>query len=400
MRGQTRATGGAAIIMITLWQAICHKRNNREPNMIALLPRLLYVVAGVSCLILVWPNPATLFLSACFSCLTLPIYRHLQVKGAAWRKSLLRKPSHSPATRALGGLARIMPITAYTLFILAAFLTPIAALVLLVSPQAVAGLNKLRELRESNFQMPEHWVEYLTHAREALAEYPTIEKAFNDTINNLDSMITDAVGMLVSRGFGIVGSTMTAIWLTFLFLMLTILFTRYARLIRKITGRVLRLPYHILGRFILAIHKALKGIMLGIVLVALVQGALCGIGFAVAGVNQPAFWGLLATIAAPIPTIGTALVWFPLCVTLWFTGKTVAAIGLALWGALFVSGVDNVLRPFFLRQGIKAPFFVLILVILCGLSSLGAVGLIAAPVLLAIAMQAIEEANRFYGNQS
>ena len=73
-----------------------------------------------------------------------------------------------------------------------------------------------------------------------------------------------------------------------------------------------------------------------------------------------------------------------------------AAVGLALWGMLAVAGVDNVLRPLFLRQGIKAPFFVLILAILCGLASFGPVGLIAGPVLLAFAMQAVEEANYFY----
>lgn len=94
--------------------------------------------------------------------------------------------------------------------------------------------------------------------------------------------------------------------------------------------------------------------------------------------------------------VGTALVWLPLCLSLWFTGKTMAAVGLALWGMLAVAGVDNVLRPLFLRQGINAPFFVLIIAILCGLASFGPVGLIAGPVLLAFAMQAVEEGNRIY----
>lgn len=364
------------------------------------LPRLLYVVAVIAVMLLVWPNPVTVFLAACFSCLTLPLYRRLRNRALIWRKKLSQKSPQSAADRILFKLAGAFPLASYTLFIMVAFFSPIAALVVLVSPQAVAGLAKLRALRAANFEMPAHWVEYISKLRRVLSEYPTFEKALNDTINNLDSMITDAVGMLVSSSFGFVGSTMAALWLTFLFLMLTILFTRYARDIRKVCARILRLPHFMLGRFILAIHKALRGIMLGIVLVALVQGALCGIGFAFAGVSQPAFWGLLATIVAPIPAIGTALVWFPLCIALWFSGNTVGAIGLALWGALFVSSVDNVLRPFFLRQGIKAPFFVLILAILCGLSSLGPAGLIAGPVLLAIAMQALSEANRYYGPRS
>ncbi|MBD5642122.1 MAG: AI-2E family transporter [Desulfovibrio sp.] len=365
--------------------------------MVQFLPRSLYILACAACFMLVWQNPIMLFLAACFSCLTLPVYRKLANLAQAWRQKLSAKSRQTPADRALLRLAAIFPISAYALFILIAFFTPIATLILLVSPQAAAGLSRLRELREANFQMPAHWVEYIARIREEFAKYPTIEKALNDTINNLDSMFTSYIGLLVSQGFGFLGSTLTLLWLTFLFLMLTILFTRYARDIRKVCSRILRLPNSMLGRFIIAVHKALKGVMLGIVLVALVQGTLCGIAFYFAGINQPAFWGLLATLVAPIPAIGTAFVWFPLCVMLWFTGKTVAAIGVALWGALFVSGVDNVLRPFFLRQGIKAPFLVLIIVILCGLSSFGAVGLIAGPVLLAIALQALEEANNYYG---
>ena len=215
-------------------------------------------------------------------------------------------------------------------------------------------------------------------------------------ISNIDSFFGTAVSILVSRSFDFLGGTMTVFWTTFLFFTLTGLFTVNAKLIRKITCRIFHLPHTLVLRFVLAIHKALKAIMLGIVLVALAQGFLCGIGFAVAGVNQPAFWGMLAALVAPIPAVGTALVWVPLCISLWFTGNAVSAVGLFLWGTFAVSGIDNVLRPFFLRQGIKAPFMVLILVILCGLVKFGAVGLIAGPVLLAFSLQAAAEGNKYY----
>lgn len=364
--------------------------------MSAHLPRILYLLAFIAWMLLLWPNPVTIFLAGCFSCLTLPLYRRLRVRSGIWRRRLEMANPPEKTKRFLLKLATLMPITAYILAILLCLLTPVAVLALLVSPQAMAGLNRLRELRESNFQLPPNWVEYIQHIRNLIHEYPRFEKIINDTITNLDAMFSDAVGMLVSRSFGFVGSTMNFFWLAFLFITVTILFTAHARHIRKIACRLLNVPLGMVARYILAIHRALKAIMLGIVLVALVQGTLCGIGFAVAGVNQPAFWGLLATLVAPIPFVGTALVWGPLCLSLWFTGSTMAALGLALWGTLFVAGVDNVLRPFFLRQGIKASFFVLILAILCGLSSFGAVGLIAGPILLAIAMQSIDEANNCY----
>lgn len=364
--------------------------------MISPLSRTLYMVAAAAWLFLLWPNPITIFLAACLACLTLPIHRKLRKKAARWRKTIYKKNYPPRVKGTLLRLSNLMPISCYVCFLLFSFLIPLAILVSLVSPQAAAGLARLRQLRANNFQFPAEWVDYFHSLRETLSEYPRLEKLINEGLANLDSMFTDAVGMLVSRSFGFVGSTMSAVWLTFLFFTLAVLFTEHAPLLRKIAGRVLRAPVRLVSRFLIAIHKALKAIMLGIVLVALIQGALCGMGFAVAGVDQPAFWGMLAAMVAPIPTVGTALVWLPLSISLWFTGKQVAAVGLVIWGAIVVAGVDNVLRPLFLRQGIKASFFVLILAILCGLSVFGAVGLIAGPVLLAIAMQALEEANRYY----
>lgn len=52
-------------------------------------------------------------------------------------------------------------------------------------------------------------------------------------------------------------------------------------------------------------------------------------------------------------------------------GSTVACIGLAIWCALVVAGVDNLLRPFFLKTGIDASVVTLILSILCGLAAFG-----------------------------
>lgn len=363
--------------------------------MSASLPRILYLIAAFAWFLLLYPNPVTIFLAACLACLTLPLYRKLRLKAVRWRRKLIRK-KRTKMTAFLIHFSRWMPVMGFTTAIISSVFIPLAALALIVSPQAAAGLAYLRELRASNFKLPPSWLEYFANLRHIISEYPRIEKIFNDAITNLDSLFSDAVGMLVSRSFGFVGSTMGMFWLTFLFFTIAVLFVVYGRLIRKVACRILHIPSILLIHFITAIHKALKAIMLGIVFVALVQGALCGIGFTVAGVAQPAFWGMLATVVAPIPAVGTALVWLPLAISLWFSGNTVAAVGLVLWGALFVAGVDNILRPFFLRQGIDASFFVLILAILCGLSVFGAVGLIAGPVLLAIGKQAYDEANRLY----
>lgn len=360
------------------------------------LPRILYLLGALAWLLLLWRNPTTIFMAACLSCLSLPMFRRFQRRGQVLRK---RFEQAAPPPRGLAvrlALCRRLPLACYIGVLLACLLIPVATLALLVSPQATAGFARLRELQENNFQLPPEWVANVQQWRQNLADYPRIEKMLSEFLQNLGTFFDDAMNLLFTRGVEFLGGTMTVLWTSFLFITLTVLFTVYARQIRKIAGRTLHLPQDMLGRFTLAIHRALRGILLGVVLVAFVQGMLCGFAFAVAGVHQPAFWGLLATLVAPIPTVGTALVWGPLCLSLWFTGKTVAAVGLALWCAIVVAGVDSVLRPLFLRQGIKAPFFVLIIAILCGVANFGPEGLIVGPVLLAFALQAMEEGHRYY----
>ena len=101
-------------------------------------------------------------------------------------------------------------------------------------------------------------------------------------------------------------------------------------------ARIFHLHPLVLHRFIEAIRNALRGIFMGIIFVAIIQGFLCGVGFAIVGYKQFAFWGLLASFVAPIPTVGTALVWGPLSLQLWFSGQTVEAVTLVLWGVIIV----------------------------------------------------------------
>ena len=334
------------------------------------VPLVLYIVAAAVWFLLLYPYPITVFMAACLSCVLYPLHKRLQVRLPGWK-----------------GLVCYVGIFA------AMIVLPVAVLVLLVVPQATAGYHMLQRLRAANFQMPPQWMELWLSLKEKLSVIPGFDNMLNDATSNLDSMLGKTISTAVSGGVGLVGSTLSALWLIFLFFTLAILCTVYAPRLYHLAAALTRLPLAMLDRFLLAIRGALRGVLLGVVLVALAQGLLCGVGFAVAGVKQPAFWGMLATLVAPIPLVGTALVWVPLCIMLWFTGSSLAAVGLSIWGIVAVAGVDNLLRPLFLKQGINAPIFVLVLAILCGMAAFGPVGLIAGPVLVAIALQAIREAD-------
>ncbi len=331
---------------------------------------ILYGAAICAWLLLLWPYPVTTLLAGSVACAFLPLYRRV-------------------LTRFPGGKG----IALYSVGFVLSILLPIALLIRLVAPQAAAGLNMLKVLRENNFQLPPHWIEFGTTIREELSVIPGMDGIFDEITQNIDSILSSMLTHFIEGSLGFLGSTMNALWLAILFASLSILCSVYAGRIFLLTSSVLHLSELMLGRFVEAIRGALRGVLLGVMMIALCQGILCGIGFAMAGIKQPAFWGLLATLVAPIPVIGTAIVWFPLCLMLWFTGATFDAVGLFLWGMVAVGGIDNILRPFFLQKNIKAPFIILILSILCGMASFGPVGILIGPVLVTFAMQAASEAD-------
>ena len=376
-----------------------------------LSPSVLYVLSGLAWVLMLHPYPTTVLMAGCVACLTLPLYRWLHRKS----RDLAARIETSQSARGITGLPgrvwrglklrliRAFPMTAYLAILIAAIVAPVSILLILVAPQVGAGFSKFRELWQNNFQLPEEWTAYLDRLMDQFQSMPVIPRLIDEGRTTLEHVFdyvnnfsTDTVSKVVNQGFTFLGGTMSVLWTILLLLVLVVVFVLYADRMNQAVARVLRMQPDVLHRFIVATRDALGAVLMGIVFVACIQGALCGIGFAAVGIKQPAFWGLLAALVAPIPMVGTALIWGPLSLHLWFTGQGMQAVALALWGVVFVATADSLLRPFFLQRGIRASYLVLILVILCAIAAFGPVGLIAGPVLLALAIQAKKEGDLAY----
>ncbi|MCL4471407.1 MAG: AI-2E family transporter [Sulfuricella sp.] len=134
-----------------------------------------------------------------------------------------------------------------------------------------------------------------------------------------------------------------------------------------------------------AVAATTRAVVYGIVLTALVQGAVAGIGYWVAGLPAPATLAAITVLLALIP-FGTPVVWGAAGLWLLFTGQTWAGAGLLLWGALVVSWVDNIVRPLILAGAANIPFILALFGVLGGLAAFGLVGLFLGPVILAVAL--------------
>ncbi len=137
--------------------------------------------------------------------------------------------------------------------------------------------------------------------------------------------------------------------------------------------------------YILAVGVTVRAVVFGIVLTALAQGALAGLGYWVAGIAAPVLWGVITALVSLIPFVGP-VVWIGLSLNLLAHGDTQAALGLFLWGALVVSWVDNLIRPLVISGPTRIPFLLVFLGVLGGLNAFGLIGLFLGPVLLAVSV--------------
>ena len=137
------------------------------------------------------------------------------------------------------------------------------------------------------------------------------------------------------------------------------------------------------GDYLHAIGDTTRAVLYGLVLTALLQGALAGAGYWVAGVRAPVLLGAVTAVLALIP-FGTPLAWGLVSAWLVAIGETLAGAGLALWGALVVSQIDNLLRPLVISSATRIPYLLVLFGVLGGISAFGLVGLFLGPVVIAV----------------
>ena len=129
--------------------------------------------------------------------------------------------------------------------------------------------------------------------------------------------------------------------------------------------------------------KISRAVVLATLLSALVQGLLAGVGFYFAGFEAVFLMMALAMLLAMVPFVGAAAVWVPACLWLYFhDGNTAAAVMLAIWGAVVVSMVDNLIKPYVLHGRSNLHPLLALLSVLGGVQALGPIGIFVGPMVV------------------
>lgn len=133
-----------------------------------------------------------------------------------------------------------------------------------------------------------------------------------------------------------------------------------------------------------SLKSSINSVLMGSLAVAVVQGLLSGVGFVLFGVPNATLWGTVAGVAALVPGVGTALVWIPAVVYLYFYGSVGVWIAQLLWSVLLVGLIDNFLAPFIINKGVNIHPLLILFSILGGLQFFGAEGFLLGPLVVGL----------------
>ena len=137
--------------------------------------------------------------------------------------------------------------------------------------------------------------------------------------------------------------------------------------------------------------------LLGTALVAVLQGALVGVGFWIVDLPNPLFWGTVTAFASILPVLGSGLVWLPGVLILVAQQRYPSAVVLLVIGAGIASNVDNVIRPLVYRRVSNIHPMITLVGAFAGVRYFGLLGLLLGPLAIAYLFELLRFYREDYG---
>jgi predicted PurR-regulated permease PerM len=281
--------------------------------------------------------------------------------------------------RKTGG-RRSVAVLIMTLVALAAFIGPLIATVTTLIGAADRSPAVLRDFVETGLGPPPAWVADVPVAGERIAaRWQELAAGGKEALVEALRPYAKAAATAALAFTGSLGGVLLHVLLT-----LVIAAILYAK--GEVAARgVLAFAYRIGGErgegTVRLAGQAVRSVALGVIVTALVQSALAGLGLWICGVPHP---GVLTAIAfvLGVAQLGPLLVLAPAVAWLIWSGEPSWGVVLLIW-SIPVIALDNVLRPILIRRGVALPMLLIIAGVIGGLIGFGVIGLFVGPVILA-----------------
>ena len=281
--------------------------------------------------------------------------------------------------RAAGG-RRALAVAVMTLLVLLVFIVPFALAISTMLDAAGRSPAVMNDFLTKGLGPPPAWLEDIPVVGRQMADrWQAVSAGGPEALAEVLQPYGRSAAAWAIAASGGVGRMVVLILLTVV--LVTILYADGETAARGVLAFAHRLGGETGERTVRLAGQAVRSVALGVVLTALVQALLAGIGLWFCGIPHPALLTAITFILG-IAQIGPVLVLAPAVFWLYWTGSSGWATALLVW-SLPVAALDNIMRPILIRRGVQLPLLLIVAGVIGGLISFGVVGLFIGPVVLA-----------------
>jgi len=293
--------------------------------------------------------------------------------------SAMVMPIHSRLSDKLGRretLASVLTLLGIVLLVL----TPLTVLITLVVTQAIHIGQSVSPWVQAFINEPTSLTAYLEkipYYQEILPYRDIIVQKAGEMVGTVSTFLINSLSSFTRITIDAVFSSIIMLYVMFYFL------TMGDQLLHKI---LFFLPLddlneqRLLHRFTSVARATIKGTLI----IGIMQGTVCGIAFAIAGIEGPVFWGSLMAVMSIVPAFGTAIIWFPALIILALAGNFTGVIVLAILCGAVAGNLDNFIRPRLVGKDTEMHDLFVLFGTLGGLSMFGLLGIIIGPIVAAL----------------
>tara|TARA_Y100000310_G_scaffold246869_1_gene252311 strand:- start:14673 stop:15695 length:1023 start_codon:yes stop_codon:yes gene_type:complete len=138
------------------------------------------------------------------------------------------------------------------------------------------------------------------------------------------------------------------------------------------------------------LDSVMKATIYGTIVTAIIQGAIGTLGLIIFDVKSPIVWGLVMTVVSMLPYLGASIVWVPAALIKIFNNDLFNGLGLAIYGILIISLIDNLVKPKIISQKTKIHPITVLLGVIGGIQLFGFIGIFLGPVILSLIVALFE----------
>jgi predicted PurR-regulated permease PerM len=311
---------------------------------------------------IVWPFIYPLFLAAIVTILFRPLY--------LWLVKRFRCHEKLAATTTL--------ITVFLIILL-----PLSALISVVTQQTIdisTNVSKQVSNYVGDGQEIITQIKHLPIFESLQINEEQIREKFLELTGVINEIIFSNVKKIIENSFSLGISIFIMFYALYYFLL------DGEKIIRKLI-RLSPLDDEYEKKFIVNFVATTKVVLKSTLFVGCIQGLLLGsVLFWLCGIPAPLFWGVLMTIFAIIPVLGTGIIWLPVAAYQLLTGNIVVGISILI-GGLILSNVDNLIKPILIQKEIKIHPLIILLSTFGGLTIFGLLGFIIGPIIASLVLE-------------